>query len=65
MARRGDLARILEAQRAGTRARLVSAGVSADCVHGLLDAFLALPDVRGRPVDWEAAFGWALAQPKR
>jgi hypothetical protein len=65
MARRTDPTRILEAQRAGTRARLVSAGVSPERVDGLLDAFLALPERQGRPWDGEAAFRWLAAQPRR
>jgi hypothetical protein len=62
MARRPDPARILEAQRAGTRARLISAGVSPERVDALLGAFLALPERQGRPWDGEAAFRWVCCR---
>jgi hypothetical protein len=65
MARRPNPARILEAQRAGTRARLISAGLLPERVDQLLAAFNALPERQGRPWEGEEAYRWALAQPPR
>jgi hypothetical protein len=61
---RGNAQRIAAAHRAGTRARLVSAGVPDDRVDALLQAFDALPDREGERWDGEAAFRWAMSQPR-
>jgi hypothetical protein len=65
MARRGDPTLILEAQREGTRQRLISSPMPAERVDELLGAFDALPDRQGRPWDAEEAYRWVLAQPRR
>ena len=61
---KGDPARILSAQRAGTRQRLIGTGMLPERVDQLLAAFDALPDRQGRPWDGEAAVTWVLAQPR-
>ena len=65
MARQPDPARILAAQREGTRQRLISTGMTVERVDALLDEFDALPGRHGRPWDSEAAFRWVLEQPRR
>ena len=68
MARRADPARILEAQRAGTRQRLLGLGWQADRVDGLMAAWEAAPESQSLPRDgryWDAAFEWIVAQRQR
>jgi hypothetical protein len=65
MARRGDPARILAAQREGSRQRLISTGMPHERVDELLAAFDALPERHGRPWDGEEAFRWVTAPPRR
>jgi hypothetical protein len=60
MARRGDPARILAAQREGTRQRLISSPMPVERVDQLLAAFDALRERQGRPWDAEEAFQWVL-----
>ena len=62
---KGDPARILEAQRAGNRQRLISSGLPPERVDNLLAAFDALPERSGRSWDSEEAYRWVLAQPRR
>ena len=54
MARRPDPARILAAQREGTRQRLTCAGLPVDRVDALFGEFEALPERHGTPWDSEA-----------
>ena len=61
MSRRGDPARILAAQREGTRQRLISTGIPPERVDELLAAYEALPEAQRQPWDGEAAYRWALA----
>jgi hypothetical protein len=58
MARRGDPARILAAQRDGTRQRLINTGMLRERVDELLAAFDALPKRQGHPWDGEEAYRW-------
>jgi hypothetical protein len=65
MARRGDPKLILEAQREGTRQRLLGTGMLPQRVDELLAAWEAAPDSQGLPRDgryWDAAFDWIAAQ---
>ena len=57
---RGDPARILAAQREGTRQRLIGTWMMPERVDELLAAFDALPDRQSVPWDGEAAFRWVL-----
>ena len=65
MARRSDPARILAAQREGTRQRLIRSPMPVERVDELLGAFDALPERQGLLWDAEAACRWVLAQPRR
>ena len=65
MTRRADPARILAAQREGTRQRLISTGILPERVDELLHAFDALPRRQSAPWDTEAAFQWVMAHPRR
>jgi len=65
MARRRDPARILAAQREGSRERLTRTGMLPERVDELLAAFDVLPERQGRPWDGEEAFRWVKAQPRR
>jgi hypothetical protein len=58
-------ARILAAQRDGTRQRLLGTGIPPKRVDELLAAFDALPERQGQPWVGDEAFQWALAQPRR
>ena len=65
MARRADPARILAAQREGTRQRLISAGMLVGRVDELLAAFDTLREHQGEPWDSEAAYRWVVERRRR
>jgi len=65
MARRRDPARIDDAQREGTRQRLLGTGMLPQRVDELLAAWEVAPASQGLPRDgryWDAAFDWIAAQ---
>jgi hypothetical protein len=61
MARRADPARVLAAQREGSRQRLISTGMLPELVDQLLAEFDALPERQERPWDGEEAYRWVGA----
>ena len=65
VSRRGDPARIQAAQREGTKQRLISSGLSPERADELLAAFDDLRDQQAQPPDGDAAYRWAMAQPRR
>lgn len=60
MARRSDPRRIADAHRAGTRARLISAGLVPERVDELLAAYDVLPERQGQPFNAEDAYRFVL-----
>jgi hypothetical protein len=60
MARGGDPARILAAQRESSRQRLISSPMPPERVDELLAAYDALPGRKELPWDGEAAYRWVV-----
>ena len=64
MARRSDPERILEAQRAGVRARLTGVGMTPETAERWLDAWILEATGRELAKDgayWDAAWDWIVA----
>jgi len=65
MGRRADPERILEAQRAGVRGRLIGTGMQPETVDRWLDAWVLEATGRGLPHDgayWRAGWDWIAAE---
>jgi len=62
MPRRSTPERIADAEREGTRQRLISTAFPSERLDELVAAFEALPEVQGRAWDGEPAYRWVIGR---